>query len=423
MKVLLCHTYYTQRGGEDRSFEEERDLLQNAGHDVLQYVRRNDDLNAMGRPAQVAATLWNRRAAREVAHLVRRESPDVVHVTNTFPLLSPAVCRAAHGSGAAVVQALRNYRLLCAGGYLLRQGRPCEDCIGRATPWPAVVHRCYRESATASGAVAAMQVLHRAVGTWRNRVDAFFTLTEFARSKFVAAGLPADRVHVKNNSVHPDPGAGDGAGGYVAFAARLSAEKGVAALLAAWAIDRSLPRLVVVGDGPLGADVSAAAASDARIEWRGRQSEAEVHRVFAGAAAVVVPSLWYETFGRTIAEAFAGGTPVIASRLGAMSELVDHGRTGWLAPPADPRALAAAVRGCMELPQEQRRQMRAAARQEYDQRFTAAHNYRRLIEIYHAAIESARRRSGTGQAATAAAGPCSIAPPSRPDSRLAVVHN
>ncbi len=392
MKVLLCHSYYTQRGGEDRSFEEERELLLAHGHEVVQYVRRNEDMNAMGRLQAAGTTLWNGCAAKDVAGLVASEQPDVVHFTNTFPLISPAACRAAGRGGAAVVQALRNYRLLCANSYLMRDGRPCEDCIGRAVPWPAIAHRCYRDSAAASAAVVAMQTLHRALGTWRRHVDAFFTLTEFARQKFVAAGLPAERVHVKANSVQPDPGVGAGAGGYVAFAGRLSSEKGVSTLLEAWRSNPDLPPLKIVGDGPLLGEVTAAARDDRRIESLGHVSEADVQRIFGAATAVIVPSLWYETFGRTVAEAFAGGTPVVASRIGALAELVDQGRTGWLFKPGNAAELAAAVRTAEKTPPGDRSEMRTRARTEYDRRFTPQHNYARLIEIYNLAIAYAAAR-------------------------------
>lgn len=392
MKILLCHGYYTQRGGEDRSFEEERELLIAGGHDVVEYVRQNNDMHALGPTQSLATTLWNRSAAADFENLVRRERPDVVHCTNIFPLISPAVCHVAHRHGAAVVQALRNYRLLCANASLLRDGRPCEDCIGKALPWPAIIHRCYHDSTGHTAAVAAMQVLHRAIGTWRRKIDAFFTLTHFARQKFVDAGFPADRLHVKYNSVVPDPGVGDGSGGYAAFAARLAPEKGVACLLAAWRNHPDLPPLKIVGAGPLSGDVAAAAAADSRIEWLGHKSEAEVHRVFGSARAVIMPSIWYETFGRTIAEAFAGGTPVVASRLGAMAELVADGRTGWLFAPTDADDLARRVRHCWSTPTDSYEVMRIAAREIYEREFTAQRNYDRMLEIYEIGLDAARRR-------------------------------
>ena len=141
MKILLCHSYYTQRGGEDRSFEEERELLQANGHQVIEYVRRNEELVGVGGVKAALTTLWNRQAARDVAQLIRAHHPDVLHATNTFPLISPSVCDVAHRAGVAVVQALRNYRLLCANSYLMRDGRPCEECVGRTIPWPAVLWR------------------------------------------------------------------------------------------------------------------------------------------------------------------------------------------------------------------------------------------------------------------------------------------
>jgi len=394
MKVLLCHSYYTQRGGEDRSFEEERELLQANGHQVIEYVRRNEELVVVGGLKAAWTTLWNRQAARDVAELIRTHRPDVLHATNTFPLISPSVCDVAHRAGVAVVQALRNYRLLCANSYLMRDGRPCEKCIGRAVPWPAVRHRCYRESAAASAVVGAMQVTQRLRGVWRNRVDAFFTLTEFARQKFVDAGLPAERIHVKYNSVSPDPGVGIGAGGYVALVGRLSPEKGIATALAAWEQNATLPPLVVVGGGPMLSQVQGAAARDPRISCLGELSNAEAQRVIGNAAALLMPSLWYETFGRTIAEAYATGTPVVASRLGAMAELVDDGATGALFTAGDSNDLAAKASQITSADGSERETMRTAARRAYERRFLPQHNYSRLIEIYDIALKASQQRRG-----------------------------
>ena len=393
MKILLCHTYYhAQRGGEDRSFEEERALLEAGGHEVIQYVRRNDEMTSKHALAALATTLWNRRAAAEVTEIVRRQSPDVLHATNTFPLISPSVLHAAHRHGTAVVQALRNYRLLCAGTYLLRDNKPCEDCLEKVVPWPAIKNRCYRDSASASAVVVAMQVLHRAIGTWRRNVDAFFTLTEFARGKFIQAGWPADRIHVKYNAVHPDPGASNAHDDYVAFAGRLSPEKGITTLLEAWRRDQSLPCLKIAGDGPLTAEVTKAAAADSRIEFVGHLPEPDVYKMFGRARAVIVPSLWYETFGRTIAEAFAVGTPVVASRLGAMAELVADGCTGYHFTAGDAADLAAKVRNIMQLSENDTSLFRRRARAEYEARYNAQQNYARLIEIYEIAIRAKTSR-------------------------------
>lgn len=385
MRVLLCNSYYRQRGGEDRCYEDERDLLIGHGHEVIEYVRHNDELTQLNSLAVAGKTLWNRQTAAEVAELIHRERPDVLHSTNTFPLISPSVCHAAHRAGVAVVQAMQNYRLLCAGAYLMRDGKPCEDCIGRMIPWPAIVNRCYHDSAAASAGVAAMQMLHRAMGTWKRKVDAFFTPTHFGRSKFIQAGFPAERIHVKYNSVDPDPGIGDGNGNYVAFAGRLSSEKGLATLLEAWRGDARLPQLKIAGDGPLLETVRLAAASDARIECLGRLSESEVYRLVGSAAALLVPSLWYEGFPKTIIEAYAKGTPVVASRLGSMAEVVHDGISGTSFEAGVAVELASAVHRTLEHPARLSR-MRVAARGLFESRYTATASYERLLEIYNAAI-------------------------------------
>lgn len=394
MKVLLCHAYYyNQRGGEDRSFEEERELLVANGHEVIEYVRRNEELVGVSRLQAAATAVWNRSAARDVAKVIDLQRPDVLHATNTFPLISPSVCDVAHRRGVAVVQALRNYRLLCANSYLMRQGRPCEDCIGKAFSWPAVIHRCYRDGMAASAVVAAMQATHRTLGVWRHRVDAFFTLTEFARRKFIDAGMPADRIHVKYNSVSPDPGIGNGTGDYVALVGRLSQEKGIATALKAWRVDPTLPRLVIVGEGPLRRDVEMAAAGDPRVEYRGVVSNVAAQEIIQGAIALLMPSLWYETFGRTIAEAFAAGVPVVASRLGAMAELVEEGLNGELFAAGDVQQLTNSLLRVVRATPEQTKTMRNHARKAYERQFTPACNYARLIEIYEIARAAAERRA------------------------------
>jgi len=387
MKVLLCHSYYQQRGGEDRSFEEERELLIQEGHEVIDFVRRNDALRGRSGLRIAGTTLWNRQAAATMRQLVDEHRPEIVHLTNTFPLLSPAVVRAAHGHGAAVVQALRNYRHLCANGCLVRAGRPCEECPGRIIPWPAVVHRCYRDSVAASSVVASMQVLHRLLGTWRSRVDAYFTPSEFARSKFIEAGYPAERVHVKYNSVHfGSAGALVAArDDYLVFVGRLCHEKGVALVLDTWKASPSLPPLRIVGDGPLADLVSAAQERDQRITWHGQLDRDKLYEQVSGARALLMPSVWYETFGRTIAEAFAVGTPVIASRLGAMAELVEHERTGLLFEAGNAADLGRQIARFQQLSAEQTTEMGEAAQRRYEQRFTPQRNYARLMEIYRLA--------------------------------------
>jgi glycosyltransferase involved in cell wall biosynthesis len=385
MKILLCHNYYQQTGGEDYSFADERDLLTARGHHVLTYTRHNEELNGMSRLSAAAQTVWSRRTYRELKTLLRRERPEIMHCTNSFPLISPAAHYAARDAGVAVVQALHNYRFVCPAALLMRQGRVCEDCLGKRVDWPAVRHGCYRGSRAGSLVVSGMLALHRAWNTWERTVDRFFTPTRFARDKFTQAGFDPSRIDVKPNCVAPDPGLGRGEGGYAVFVGRLSPEKGIDALLSAWGQLKSRVPLKIIGDGPCAAAVREAAGVDSRIEYLGERPLPEVYQWIGDAALLVMPSIWYETFGRTIIEAYAKGTPVVASRLGAMAELVDHHRTGLLHEAGDSTDLAAQVQRLLD-DRRLRKRLRHAGRCEYEQKYTPERSVETLLEIYARAM-------------------------------------
>lgn len=387
MKVLVAHNEYQLAGGEDQVFLEETALLESRDHQVVRYRTSNDRVASMGRAALARDTLWSSASYRAIREIIRRERPQVVHLHNTLPLISPAAYYAAASEGVPVVQTLHNYRLLCPNGLFFRDGRPCEDCMGRPVPWPGVLHKCYRGSRAGTGVVAAMLSTHRALGTWSRKVDAYIALTDFARNKLVEGGLPAEKLHVKPNFVHPDPGPGGGNGGYVMFAGRLSPEKGLETLLSAWGrLGRRAVPLKIVGDGPLAERVARATKENPRIEWLGRRPAGEVRSLMKEALALVFPSEWYETFGRVAAESFAAGTPVVAANLGAVAELVEHGRTGLRFRAGDAGDLAAQVGRLLERPEERSR-MRRAAREEFEARYTAEQNYRMLMGIYGAIAE------------------------------------
>jgi glycosyltransferase involved in cell wall biosynthesis len=385
MKILLCHNHYQQHGGEDESFADEAWLLESRGHEVIRFTVHNNVIEQMGRWQLAQKTIWNQEAYVELRDLIHRRRPDILHCTNTFPLISPAAYYAARSENVPVVQALRNYRMLCANALFLRDGRICEDCLGKSTPWPAVMHGCYRNSRCASTVVTLMVSVHRAMRTWSDAVTTFYTLTEFARKKFIQGGLPADRIVVKSNFVHPDDGPGEGEGGYVVFVGRLSEEKGIGVLLSAWSELKSDVRLKVVGDGPLAQQVAEAQKRDPRIQWLGHRSREHVAALMGDATCLVMPSICYETFGRTIAEAYSRGTPVIASNRGAMSELVMPGQTGLLFDPGNPVDLANAVGELLGNP-TLRTEMRRNARAEYERNHTAESNYRQLMALYERAL-------------------------------------
>lgn len=387
MRILSVHNYYQIRGGEDESSELEQKLLREMGHSVEVYTETNDRLANTNTLKMAANTIWSPSAYQKVKQQLATQQCDLMHVQNFFPIISPSVYYAAKSQGVPVVQTLRNYRLLCPNGLFFRQGRVCEDCLGKTLPLPGVWHGCYRESRPASGVVAAMLSVHRAMHTWQEQVDVYIALTEFAKKKFIQGGLAENKIVVKPNFVHPDPGIGEGKGGYALYVGRLSGEKGLDTLLQAWEhLDNQLP-LKIVGEGPLADRVIAATKKFAGVEWLGRQPMTEVHRLMGEAQMLIFPSKWYETFGRVAVESFAKGTPVIAANIGAIAELVEHGRTGLHFIPGDAKDLATQVEFAIAHPNELQ-QMRQAVRGEFESRYTAKQNYQRLMEIYKLAGEA-----------------------------------
>jgi glycosyltransferase involved in cell wall biosynthesis len=342
VRILILHSRYLSdaASGENRVVEDEARLLREAGDEVTVL---SEEPSVGGRAARLATGLsavWSRGAAARVADIVRDERVDIVHAHNLFPTLSPAVIRSARAAGAAFVMTLHNFRLMCLPANLLRDGRICEDCVGR-TPWPGVVHRCYRGSALGSAVLASSLVVHRAARTF-DAVTRFLAVSAFVRDRYVAAGFPPDQVAVKRNFSWPMTPR-NGPGDYFLYLGRLSPEKGLDTVLEAWRRSRPSAPLLVVGDGPQAEELRSDAP--AGVEFRGRIEPDEVPAVLAGARALLVPSVWFEAAPRSITEAYAAGVPVIASRLGALPEAVVEGVTGRLATPADPASWRAAVGG------------------------------------------------------------------------------
>lgn len=389
MRILLAHTYYKQPGGEDRVFLSETALLRQNGHEVLEYCQHNSRTADLGSLTLAARTVWSDSTYKELREILRREKPAVCHFHNTFPLMSPAAFYAAKAEGIPVIATLHNYRLLCPSATLMRQGSVCEDCLATRIPSSAVRHRCYRGSRSASAAAALMLTVHRWMETWTRAVDVWIALTDFARQKFVDGGLPSGKVVVKPNFVTPDPGVSADREDFALFAGRLSVEKGVETLLAVW---RAMPipiRLRIAGDGPLAQQVEEASRLDPRIEWLGPLSRDRLNHQMKRARVLVFPSIWYEGLPLTILEAYATGLPVIASRLGSMESLVEHGRTGLHFEAGNPADLAENLTWSWQNP-ERLKEMGANARQCFLQNYTAQSNYLRLMQIYEQAIQLAR---------------------------------
>lgn len=386
LRVLVVHNAYRERGGEDAVVEAEIELLRSRGHAVSVYARDNAELASIGSASAACAALWSMRTAREISACIREFRPDVVHAHNTFPLISPSLYWAAASARVPVVQTLHNFRLLCPQAMLLREGKVCEDCIGRL-PWRGVARRCYRGSAAESAVLAGTIAAHRWLGTWTTKVARYVALSEFCRHKFVDGGLPARKVVVKPNfcDVAAPSGAiaSDAASRPFLFAGRLSPEKGIGVLAAALERDDAI-RVRIAGEGRSAALL--ARASGATL--LGALTAGQVRSEMQAALALVLPSICYENFPRTLVEAYANALPVIASGMGSMVELVRDGVTGLLFDPGSAADLAAKLAWARSHP-DAMRAMGSNARREYEARYAPEINYRQLIAIYRDAIREA----------------------------------
>jgi glycosyltransferase involved in cell wall biosynthesis len=382
LRILQVHNTYQQAGGEDAVVANEGALLSGRGHDVRLWSANNDEIEGAWAKLKTAWQVpYSHEARRDLAEAIAEFKPDVVHVHNFFPLLTPSIYDACRSAGVPVVQTLHNFRTICAGALLLRDGRPCEDCIG-ASPYQGALHGCYRGSRLGSLAVARMISRHRRQGTWQTKVDRFIALTDFAKAKFVEAGFPADKISVKPNfAVNLETRHVETARSGALFVGRLSMEKGIGTLLKAW---RGLDvPLRIAGDGPLMSIVRGAGTLN--VAPLGTLPPDAVSQEMARAAFLVMPSEWYETFGMVIIEAFCHGLPVIASRLGAMAEIVEDGVTGLAFTPGDPEDLSVKVRWASEHSEEML-EMGRTARRIYEAKYTPEVNYGQLFAVYEDAI-------------------------------------
>jgi glycosyltransferase involved in cell wall biosynthesis len=399
VRVLVVHNRYRSSipSGEDRVVDRERQALVEAGHEVARFEARSDDIMAlpMHRKALLPVHLvWNRRAAADLDRAILAVGPDVVHVHNTFPLLSASILRRCAARAVPSVVTLHNYRLICPGSALYRAGAPCRDCTGRTFPLPGVVHGCYRTSSAATLPVALADVATRR--TWRMAPSAYIFLSEALRRELAPLRLPAERCFVKGNFVDAGPVRGPGEP-VVAYLGRLTAEKGLRVLMEAW--DRYLAgphgraptlRLAIAGTGPLEGEVRSWAADRPSVEMLGLLDRDGAADLLRRARAVVAPSAWPEPFGLVVAEAMAVGTVPIAADHGAFADMVTHGHDGYRYPPGDAGALGRLLGAIEQAPPGTLAAMGAAARATHRQRYDVAANVATLETVYRFAVEHPR---------------------------------
>lgn len=345
MKILMAHNYYQSPGGEDVSYNEESRLLESFGEIVYRFSRDNSDIYKYNTRQMIQLginTIWSEASKEQVAEVIRQFKPDVAHFQNTFPLLSPSVFYACHENNIPVVLSIRNYRLFCLNGLFLRNNEPCEKCLQAKNYFWGVFHKCYHRSSMKSSIVAFMNIFHWKKRTWHRQVDVMISPSEFTRRKLIQAGFQEDRIFVKPNLIY-DHGKGNRTGGYILYSGRLSQEKGINSLVDVVVENPDL-KLLIIGDGPLRESIERIVESNQNIKLLGYLDHDQTINYIKNAKFLIYPTICYETFGRTIIEAFSCGVPVIASRIGAITELICDGENGFLVNPGDIQDLQRIIR-------------------------------------------------------------------------------
>lgn len=386
MKILIGHNHYRIQGGEDLSFLAEVKLLRDNGHEVFTFIRDNNNIKESNRFWKIKLalnTIWSQSSFDDINNILKVNKPDIVHFQNTFPLISPSVFYAAKKNSLPVVVSIRNYRLFCLNGLFIRDQKVCEYCFGKTPPWPGVLHSCYRKSRMQSAVVASMLTTHRILHTYRKKIDLFITPSKFSREKLIQSGFPKEKVFVKPNFIM-DPGVRESIGEYVLYVGRLSIEKGIQSLIQTIRENPLIP-FVIGGDGPFAETIYDLSKSVQNLIYWGQLDRDKVFTMIKGARFLVFPSICYETFGRVAIEAYACGVPVIASRIGAITEIVNDQETGLLTIPRDSEDLSKKVNWLWNHP-EDCKHFGQNARTNYIINYTPEINYRMLIDIYKSLI-------------------------------------
>ncbi len=388
---MLVHNEYKSKGGEDTVLELEYKLLEKHGHQVELYTVSNDEINVGKATSKIRAgleTIWSRKSYKNFLEVLQEKKPDIIHVHNTFPMLSPSVYWAASKKNIPIVQTLHNYRLTCANALLMKDGKPCELCVGAKFPIEAIKNRCYRDSISATSAIVGMQMTNKMIGTYKNKVDGYITLTEFAKNIMVESGLPDRNLYVKPNFI-PDPienikySKNEEGIKKIVFVGRITYEKGVDLLLDAWSkIDKNKYELVIVGDGPEKEKLQKKYGEDEQVNWRGWLNREEVLQEISESNFIVMPSRWYEGFPMVIVESLALGTPAIVPNHAGFPEIINDNQEGYFFKPGEKESLELILEKGVNTNLDDLNKMKKNSRNRYLAHYTEEQNYSTLINIY-----------------------------------------
>jgi len=388
MRVLFIHNEYLQAGGEDVTLAVESEILKEQGHTVKTLLFQNLNPADIGNKLRTGIrAIYNSQSYRVVRDEIISFKPDVIHIHNLFFVASPAVLFAAKRLKIPVVLTIHNYRLICANAILLRDGKVCELCVHKKLPLSGIRYKCYHDSATQSAMVTLFASVHKIIGTWKNKVNRFIVPSHFLKNRLVHSSLNVaeDKFLVKPNFI-PDPGAGqEEREDFFLFVGRLSPEKGISTLCDAF---QQMPgvRLIIIGDGPDRQQVEARFLDNNRVVVKGWIDKPEVLSYMKRCKALIFPSTWFEGLPFTIIESFATGTPIIASKLGAMAEMIEDGYNGFHFEVANSQDLHRKIELFLHLDEKERRQLYNNARATYLNKYHPKIHYQTILSLYDQVI-------------------------------------
>lgn len=356
------------------------------------YSVHNDiikEMNALRKVRSFVETVWSYSQYKEILGVLNKEKPDVVHIHNFFPLISPSVYYACSKLSIPVVQTLHNYRLVCPAATFMRDGKICENCLNGSV-LNSIYHRCYKDSFVYSIPVAGMLTVNRLIGTWKNKVDRYIALTNFAKEKYIEGGLPGDKIVVKPNFIEKKIFSEfdiNISNEYILYVGRISIEKGLHYLLEAWKHikNRNGIKLFIIGDGPNREQLIEKYKHLPDVVFLGNKPSDEVIAYMKKAKFLVVPSIWFEGFPMTIVEAYSVGTPVLASALGSLQEVVRDNETGFLFKHADDKNLANTIEKALSYKNYD--SMRENVKNVFEKNYSQEVNFKLLLNIYNEVIK------------------------------------
>ncbi|MEM6450161.1 MAG: glycosyltransferase [Cyanobacteria bacterium P01_D01_bin.105] len=392
MKILIVHNRYKERTGEDAVFDRETKLLRAHGNQVNVWTVDNRDIttaSSLDKIALAKSTISSSQTKRDIYKNLCSITPDIVHVHNMLPLISPSVFHACNQANVPVVHTLHNYRLVCPSNTLFRDGQICEKCISGSL-LNSIRYSCYRDSRLQTAVVAAMLQYHRWIKTWENSVDGYIALSEFQREKILRLGIPRDKIYIKPNFIEsiPPSKAKIEFGSYYLFAGRLIDEKGIYLLIEGYKKSESKYPLVIMGPGHLHSFVLKATSEDSRIQYVGIQSKQQVLDWMRKAIALLFPSIWFECSPMTILEAYSCSLPVVSTNLGAIPDMVKHKKTGFVTAQATAEEFSIAIQW-IEQNLESWVSLKRDLSKYIDPIYFPSKNYQRIIETYKDVISSA----------------------------------